>query len=154
MKLRGTCFTCATGAIAALLATAPLSAYAAGEEEVHLVDKMAALQYFMHKVGLSIRADNLSLADFYLHEIEETLEEVGEIEAYDGHPIGELSTTMLEPSIHELEEAVDSGNPDKALTAYEVVIGACNACHLATDFGMIKIEDRSTENPYMQSFGM
>ena len=118
------------------------------------MDKMTALQYFMHKVGLSIRADNLPLADFYLHEMEEVLVEVGEVESYNDHPIGKLSNSMLEPSIHELEEAVDSGSSDRALTAYKVVIGACNACHLATEFDMIKVEDRSTENPYMQSFGM
>ena len=142
------------GVVAALLAVASLAAWASGEEDVHLVDKMSALQYFMHKAGLSIRAGSLELADFYLHEIEEVLLEVEEIESYDGHPVGQLSGAMLGPSFHELEEGVDSGDPERALSAYQVVLDACNACHVATEFGFIKVEDRSTENPYMQSFGM
>ena len=142
----------AWGAVA-LLITASLVARAASEEEVHLVDKMSALQVFMHKAGLSIRGGSLELADFYLHEIEEVLDEVAKIESYDGQPVGQLSGAMLGPSFHELEEAVDSGNPEAALSAYQVVIEACNSCHVATQFGIIKIEDRSTENPYMQSFG-
>ena len=146
--------TCALGGVAAaLLMTASLAARAGGEEEVHLVDKMSALQYFMHKAGLSIRGGELELADFYLHEIEEVLEEVAEIESYDGQPVGQLSTAMLGPSFHELEEAVDSGNPEAALSAYQVVIQTCNACHVVTQFGFIEIADRSTENPYMQLFG-
>ena len=142
------------GVVATLLAVASLAARASGEEDVQLVDKMGALQYFMHKAGLSIRGGSLELADFYLHEIEEVLEKVEEIESYDGQPMGQLSGAMLGPSFHALEEAVDSGDPEAALSAYKVVLDACNACHVATQFGFIKLEDRSTENPYMQSFGM
>ena len=142
------------GVVATLLAVASLNTRASGEEDVHLVDKMSALQYFMHKAGLSIRGGNLELADFYLHEMEEVLHEVEQIESYDGQPVGQLSGAMLGPSFHELEEGVDSGDPERALAAYQVVLDACNACHVATEFGYIKLEDRSTENPYMQSFGM
>ena len=157
MKIRNKSVACAIGAAlaATLLAVASLSAArASGEEDVHLVDKMAALQYFMHKAGLSIRGGSLELADFYLHEMEEVLEEVEEIESYDGQPVGQLSEAMLGPAFHALEEAVDSGNPETALSAYQAVLNTCNTCHVATEFGFIKIEDRSTENPYMQSFGM
>ena len=78
---------------------------------------------------------------------------MGEIESYDGQPVGQLSGAMLGPSIHELEEAVDSGDSERALSAYKVAIDACNACHVAATFGYIKLEHRSTENPYMQAFG-
>ena len=143
------------GLVATSLAVASLATWASEEEEeVHLVDLMSVLQYFTHKTGLSLRAGNLELADFYLHEFEEVMAEVGEVESYEGQPVGQLSDAMLGPSLHALEEAVDSGNPEAALSAYEVMIDTCNACHVATQFGFIKIEDRSTENPYMQSFGM
>lgn len=124
----------------------------ASEEKVRLVDKMSALQYFMHKTGLAIRGGGLELADFYLHEIEEVLDEVAEIESYNGQPVGQLSREMLGPSFHELEEAVDDPDPDKALKAWRVVLDACNACHRATGFGFIVLEDRSTRNPFMQRF--
>lgn len=49
---------------------------------------------------------------------------------------------------------MDSENPETALSACQTVLETCNTCHVATEFGVIKVEDRSTENPYMQSFGM
>ena len=124
----------------------------AAEDVPGFVDNMIGLQYFMHKAGLSMRADNLELADFYLHEIEEILEVVGEIESYDEMPVGELSKAMLGPAFHDLEEAVDSGDSSAALSAYTTVINSCNACHTATGFAYIKIADRSTENVFMQDF--
>ena len=144
------------GLVAASLAVASLATWASEEEEeeVHLVDLMMMLQYFTHKTGLSLRAGNLELADFYLPRVQrKSLGEVGEVESYEGQPVGQLSGAMLGPSLHALEEAVDSGNPETALSAYTDMIDACNACHVATQFGFIKMEDRSTENPYMQSFG-
>ena len=140
------------GTVAALLATATFVARAAGEGEVPLLDKMITLQYVTHKAGLSIRAGNLELADFYLHEMEEVIAEVEEIESYEGQPVGQLSGAMLGPAFHKLEEGVDSGDPEAALSAYTAVIDSCNACHVATTFGVIKIVDKSTENPYMQAF--
>ena len=151
-RLRMACGIIGGGAVAAMLVVASLGARASGEDDVHLVDMMSALQTFMHKTGLSLHAGNLELADFYLHETEEVLSEVGTIESYDGQPVGLLSAEMLGPAIHELEEAVDGESPEAARAAYQVVLEACNACHLATGFGFIKVVDKSTENPYMQSF--
>ena len=141
------------GVVAVLLVVAAsLGARAAGEGEVPLLEKMITLQYVTHKAGLSIRAGNLELADFYLHEMEEVIAEIGGMESYEGQPVGQLSGAMLEPVFHKLEEGVDSGDPEAALSAYTAVIDSCNACHVATTFGVIKIVDKSTENPYMQAF--
>ena len=140
------------GIACALAAAILLPANAAGEGEVHLVDKMTALGYFTHKVGLSLAADNLELADFYLHEMEEVSAEVAAIPEYDGQPVGQLSAAMLLPILNELAEAVDSGSADSARAAYGKVIDSCNACHVATTFGYIKVTDRSDYNPYGQDF--
>lgn len=122
------------------------------EEEVEgFVDLMAALQYFSHKVGLSIRGENLELADFYMHEIEETLAAISEVESYDGHPVGELSK-MMGPVVEDVGGGLDAGDPQAAMDAYQRMIDTCNTCHAVTNFGYIKIVDRSTENPFMQAF--
>jgi hypothetical protein len=142
------------GAVAAaclLLLAAPGRA---SEEEVEgFVEMMGGMQKFMHKAGLSLREGNFELADFYLHEIEEILEQVEKVESYKGHLIGDLTEEMLTPSFHKLEEAVDGKGRDAALTAFAAVIDSCNRCHTAAAHGFIKIQDRSDNNPYMQDFG-
>ena len=122
------------------------------EDGPDLVGLMGNLQKFLHKAGLSIQFSNFELADFYAHEIEETLEAVGEVEEYDGFAIGQLSDAMLEPMVEKFGEALDSQSKDAALEAYATVINSCNACHQVTDHGFIKIEDRSDLNIYMQNF--
>ena len=123
----------------------------ASDEEVELVDYMSKLQYFAHKAGLSIQAENAKLAHFYLHEMEEVIELVQEVKEYDGHPIGQLANTMLEPAFETLEKSVDAKQFKQARTDHGKVLEACNKCHTATDHGYIKIEALS-DNPFMQSF--
>lgn len=141
-------------ALAAFLAAGGVSTVALSDEDPDLISLMGNLQLFMHKAGLSIQFSNFELADFYAHEIEETLEAVGEVEEYDGFAIGQLSDAMLEPMVEKFGEALDSKSKDAALAAYANVINSCNACHQVTDHGFIKIEDRSDLNIYMQNFGM
>ena len=135
----------------AILFFAPSKAIIA-DGDVGLIDLMGNFQVFTHKAGLSIRAGNAELADFYMHEIEENLEATGEIDEYDGFPVGELAVGMLTPATENVGSKLDAGDMDGALEAYQQLINACNACHLATDHGYIKLVDRSTENPYMQAF--
>ncbi len=129
------------------------SAATQSDEDVGFINLMTNFQRFAHKVGLSIRAGNAELADFYMHEIEENLEKIGDIEEYDGHPVGALATGMLTPAVESVGDGLDDRNMVGAMEAYNNMITACNACHLATEHGFIKIVDRSdTENPFMQSF--
>lgn len=136
--------------IAALFFTPTSTIFAEGDAD--LIGLMGNFQVFTHKAGLSIRAGNPELADFYMHEIEENLAATGEIEEYDGYPVGELAVGMLTPAVENVGSNLDSGDMDGALDAFDKMINACNACHLATAHGFIKIVDRSTENPYMQAF--
>lgn len=123
----------------------------ASDDGADLVNLMAKFQRFMHKAGNALHADNLQLADFYLHEVEEVLEEVEEIRAYDNHPIGEMAQRIFEPALEQLEDAVDTGNQQTALTAYNAAIDKCNECHKSTHHGYIVIEYRGEELP-LQNF--
>lgn len=137
------------------LVLTPFTASAAGSEEGEegMIDKMISMQYFTQKVGLSLRASNFELADFYLHEMEELMEELAEIDSYDGYPIGKLTPAMLGPSVEKLEDAVDDRDAALALKTYSETITACNACHLATGKQVIRIVDRSTEpHNFLQDF--
>ena len=125
----------------------------ASDEDHDLIGNMGAMQYFSHKLDLSIHHRNRELADFYAHEIEETLEETTEIDEYHGKPIGELAETMLTPAFERFERALDDDNGDwKTIdNRFGELIDACNACHQATGYGYIDIQ-RTDANPYMQSF--
>ncbi len=136
--------------VAGIFFVTPIASQSDGD--VGLIDLMGNFQKFAHKAGLSIRAGNAELADFYMHEIEENLEATGKIEEYDGFPVGQLSIGMLTPAVESVGSNLDAGNMEGAFEAYTQMINACNACHLVTDHGYIKIVDRSTENPYMQAF--
>ncbi|MEX2499731.1 MAG: hypothetical protein WD397_12750 [Wenzhouxiangellaceae bacterium] len=127
---------------------------ASGDGDDHdLIGNMGAMQYFSHKLDLSIHHQNRKLADFYAHEIEETLEETTEIPEYHGKPVGELAETMLSPAFERFDQALDAEDSDwSAIDAkFGELVNACNACHQATGYDYINIE-RTRSNPYMQSF--
>ena len=121
------------------------------DQEPDLIDNMVAMQYFLHKLSLSVSAGNYELADFYAHELEETIEDAETISDYHGHPIGQLVTRMLVPTFDAFEDALDEGQHDDLADRLDQVISSCNACHSATGYDVIHIK-RNAHNPYMQSF--
>jgi len=135
-------------AVVTLLATSPVRS-----AEPDLIGNMGDLQRFSHKLDLAIGENNLPLADFYAHELEETIESTTAIERYHDQPIGELTTTMLVPAFERLEAALDAEpiNPQALNAAFDGYVAACNACHLETGYGCIRIE-RTDTSPFMQSF--
>lgn len=122
-------------------------------EDHNLIGLMGQMQYFSHKLDMSIRHENLELVDFYAHEIEETIEATTGIQAYHGKPVGELTEAMLTPAFKRFEQAVDDedGGWDAIDERFGELVDACNACHQATEYGYLDIQ-RTDVNPYMQSF--
>jgi hypothetical protein len=120
-------------------------------ESTDLVNHMSRMQYFTHKLGLAISANNQALQGYYLHETEEIIETLSGIKQHQGIEIGQLVQSILLPAFEKLEGRVGSGSQADANAAYNQLIDACNACHQAADHPFIEIE-RSTGNPYQQSF--
>lgn len=115
---------------------------------------MERMQTYTHKVQLSIEARNAPLADFYLHELEETSEFVVEnVAHYGDHPVGPLVKEMLLPLIEALEDVVKAGEWEAGDARFTDLIRACNACHLVTGHGYVRIAPASG-NPYAQDFGV
>lgn len=144
MKTRSTATLCI------LLFAAMQSPVHAGDE-VELVRLMGNMQYMAHKTALAIDARNQPLATLYLHEIEEVIEKLEQVESFDGHPIGSLVKSLLVPSFETLEDRVKSGDWNRASAQFDRLVDSCNSCHGTTDHGYIHIQ-RSTANPFMQSF--
>lgn len=122
-------------------------------EEPELAVYMSDMQRWAHKAALSINAQNAPLADFYLHELEETVEAVQEeVPEYEGHAIGPLTEQMLVPSLEALDEAVDAEDWRAAAQRLGAVAQSCNQCHAATAHGFVEIQLDDLANPYAQSF--
>ncbi len=120
----------------------------AAESEPELAESMSTMQYYTHKFVLAVEAQNMELASFYLHELEEISEVVADgIPEYDGHPIGPLVETMLLPRIETLEEEIERGGR----VDFQDLIRGCNDCHIATDHGFIAI-DYVPDALYLQRF--
>lgn len=123
------------------------------EEEPELAVYMSQMQRWAHKTALAAQAQNKPLADFYLHELEETVGAVqSEVPTYEGHAIGQLTEQMLVPSLDSLDAVVDAEDWTEAGARLRQVARSCNQCHAATDHGFVQIQLDGVENPYAQSF--
>lgn len=127
----------------------PQSTQAGGEPG--LVTWMGRLQYFTHKLGLAVTAQNRALQGYYVHEVEEVIEQIETIEQLDGIEIGNLVKANLVPAFEALEGAVEVGDQARVDLAYGGLIDACNTCHKAANRPYIHIERRA-DNPYLQDF--
>ena len=135
-------------------ATATLAAMQAPPAE--LAEYMTQLQVYTHKLSLSVSAKNVPLAQFYLHESLAHLKQIQELfPEYESQPIALLIDRLAIESYEPLSELLDSkkaaaagkGGFDHAI---EVIVNACNACHLSCD-SPVRIQ-RNESNPYMQDF--
>lgn len=121
--------------------------------EPGLALQMHYLQVWTHKLGLSIEAENMELADFYHHELEDATEDlIDSIPEYKDIEIARLTETMLVPILEQLEDALEAGNWSDIRSNYSALITSCNACHAATGYGYIKITEGFGNNPFNQSF--
>ena len=117
----------------------------ATDDGVDLIGWMSQLQVYLQKLDLSVQSSNAELAAFYLHEIEEVSDTIAKKAGdYNGFPVGKLTESMLMPQIELLEKNTDEAGVLR-------LVDTCNACHVATDHGFIRIS-RSRENPFNQEF--
>lgn len=83
-------------------------------------------------------ARNWPLADYFLHELEELVEEIEALHPmYRDVPVAELLRTATLPAMEALEEAVEDEDHAAFEAAYDRLTTACNACHIASDRGAI-----------------
>jgi mono/diheme cytochrome c family protein len=119
-----------------------------------LAVQMKDMQYWTHKLALSIDAGNLELADFYHHELEEAVEDlIDSIDTYDGFAIAQLTSSMLMPALETLEDRLDDDDVAGMRVAFSGVVQACNSCHQVTEHAFIRITDGFGNNPFNQVFG-
>jgi hypothetical protein len=93
-------------------------------------------------------ARNWPLADYLVHEIEELVEDIEEMHpVYREVPVAGLLQEMTLPALDGLEDAVEQGDREGFVRAYDGLTQACNACHVASDRAAIVIQ-RPTAPPF------
>jgi hypothetical protein len=86
-------------------------------------------------------AENWALADYYLHELEELIEDIEELHpVYREVPVAELLGEMTHPAVDGIEDAVWGADLEAFVRGYDELTRACNACHVASDRGALVIQ--------------
>lgn len=110
------------------------------DKEVELALIMSRLQLYMNKLYFSGINDNTELRDFYVHEIEESMEEIsGGNVTHEGVDISQnmqmFGLSQLEVFEQALAEEADFSE------AYGDFVNACNSCHTASKYPFIIIKE-------------
>jgi hypothetical protein len=110
-------------------------------EEIELAVYMGRLQLFSNKLWFAGKNSNWELAEFYIEEIEETMEEVAEHEILeDGVKVHEQMVVWGLPAIKNIETEAKQKNLQGFELKYNALVSACNSCHQASKHGFIKIK--------------
>lgn len=114
-------------------------------EEFELADVMFKLQRHFNKLWFSGMNSNWPLASFYVHELEEALEELEDARVMEeGQNISELAKMMTHHIIEDIEHSLANKNREEFKNSYHTMINACNACHVITkhEFVVIKTPEK------------
>ncbi len=111
------------------------------KKEVDLVALMGRMQLFMNKLYFAGIGENKELRDFYVHELEETMEEIEEGEVmHEGVNISQNMQMYGSAQLKVFEDALAENSTDFK-TAYNGFINACNSCHTASKYPFIIIKE-------------
>jgi len=124
-----------------------------GDHEEELSTYMAHLQRHTSKLGLAIQSRNRDLAEFYLDEVSEFVEDIiDNVPLHDGLEISELARTILLPSVTQTYRVMDNDAWPSIETSYKGIIDSCNQCHASTEHAFIRIVIPESNHGFHQDF--
>ena len=110
------------------------------EPKFELADVMGKMQWHTNKLFFAGKYNNWELADFYVEELEEALEELEESGLVENDiSYGPLAKSITSDPINKLREAIESEQSDNFNDAYLGMVRACNNCHVASKHAFIRI---------------
>ena len=120
----------------------PVTVEVPQEQEIELAVLMYRLQVHADKLWHAGAARNWPLTGFYVHEIEETVEEIAQAGIVeDGHNISALvGRTLIQSPLREMSKSVEAEDEEAFASAYVDLVDGCNSCHGETDHGFIHIQ--------------
>ncbi|MFO8175191.1 MAG: hypothetical protein ACQET1_07755 [Gemmatimonadota bacterium] len=125
----------------------PRAAVAALED--HLTERftpglhslMMELQHRHVTLWFAGEAENWPLTDYFLHEMEELLEDIENLHPrYEEVPIADILGDVTAPAVEALEDAVEEEQSAAFVAAYDQLTGGCNGCHAPADKAAIVIQ--------------
>ena len=101
---------------------------------------MGTIQVHHAKLWFAGKNENWKLADFEIHEIEET---VDAIRKYHTARSESKMIVMLDPALDSVEHAIQQKNVSRFESGYTLLTSTCNNCHRATgyEFNVVKIPE-------------
>ncbi|HBR15050.1 MAG TPA: hypothetical protein DD723_05855 [Candidatus Omnitrophica bacterium] len=110
------------------------------EQVPGLGEYMTTIQLHMAKLWFAGQAKNWDLAKFEVHEIEETMEVVANLNiTRKDVNISSVIQSVLNSQIPDLEKAIQEKSLVKFETAYEQTVITCNSCHNAVGHQFIHV---------------
>lgn len=114
---------------------------------------MIAIQVHHQKLYFSGINKNWKLAQYNIHEIEEGIEHIEEFHPeHDGVNTGKIAGQMIDAGIELIEDAIEQKNDTLFLESFDALTNSCNACHLVSKHGFIKIKIPTVSNFSNQEF--
>ncbi|MCW5898486.1 MAG: hypothetical protein KIT10_04365 [Flavobacteriales bacterium] len=102
---------------------------------------MGRLQRYHQKWWAAGRAGNAELAAFYLHEMEEAMEEIAEADVVDeGVEVSKHMRTYGLPMVAELERLLKEQGVAEMTAQGDMLVNACNSCHAITGHPYLRIQ--------------
>jgi len=116
-----------------------------GGEGFEIAVYMNSLQRHSNKLWFAGSAGNWDLAQFYTHELEESIEKIEHANVYeDGIAISPLIRNFGLKPIEQIETAIKKKDLVAFETSYDLLVANCNNCHNTVKHEFIKIQRPKT----------
>ncbi|MBD0331148.1 MAG: hypothetical protein ICV66_00680 [Chitinophagaceae bacterium] len=101
---------------------------------------MSSIQVHHNKLWFAGQSQNWKLADFEIHEIWESIED---IEKYQTEREESQKIGMIKPALDSVISAIEQKNGATFNSSFILLTNTCNNCHKATnfEFNQVKIPD-------------
>lgn len=101
---------------------------------------MSAIQIHHAKLWFAGTNENWDLADFEIHEI---MESIDDIKKYETDRVEVKAIPMIEPALDSVSAAIQQKNSTKFKNSFVLLTNTCNNCHKAVNysFNNVKIPD-------------
>jgi hypothetical protein len=111
------------------------------DDEFELADYMNKLQRHANKLWFAGSSQNWELAQFYVHELEESMEAVEHANlTEDGVELTPLIRNYGLKSLEKLEDAIKNKESKAFDETYDMLVANCNSCHNAANHSFIVIQ--------------
>jgi hypothetical protein len=105
-----------------------------------LGEYMTTIQLHAAKLWFAVKASNWRLAEYELHELEETMEVVKKLHVEkNGVKISNVMDGVLQTQIVQLEKSIKQKSPAEFQKFYDETLSACNGCHTESGHPFIQV---------------